>query len=93
MDSKLKMIKIITVSAVIFIFLLIVSLIMNFVKISNMNATQDKLEAQIAEIDKKITLNDSEIAELSSSEYLDWYAREYLDMKGRDEKVFKFDEE
>lgn len=93
MDSKLKMIKIITVSAVIFIFLLIVSLIMNFVKISNMNATQDKLEAQIAEIDKKIALNDSEIAELSSSEYLDWYAREYLDMKGRDEKVFKFDEE
>lgn len=91
MDSKLKMIKILTVSAVVFIFLLVVSLAINLIKISNVSATEAKLTAQIAELDAKIAQNTDDIAELESSEYLDWYAREYLNMKGRDEKVFTFD--
>ncbi len=88
MDSKAKVIKIITVSAVILIFLLAISLTMNLVKLANANSAKNKLEQQIAKVDAQIEQNSKDIAELESSEYLDWFAREYLNMKGRDEKAF-----
>ncbi|MBE5730708.1 MAG: hypothetical protein E7350_01995 [Clostridiales bacterium] len=92
MNSKLRVIKIVTAAAIVFMFLLVVSLIINIVKISNVTSTENKLREQIAEIDLKIEQNDGSIAQLSSNEYLDWYAREYLNMKGRDEDAFTFEE-
>ena len=89
MRSKATVIKIITVSAIILIALLLISLIMNIVKLSNAKSTAAKLSAEITAMDQRIEQNDSTIAELSSSEYLDWYAREYLNMKGRDEEAFE----
>lgn len=89
MNSKAKVIKIITVSAVILIFLLVISLIMNIVKLVNANSLKSKLESACSEIDRKIEENDEAISELNSDEYVEWYAREFLNMKGRDEDAFK----
>lgn len=88
MESKAKVIKIITVSAIVLIFLLAVSLIINLVKLGNARSAERKLQAQLDELNARIEQNDASIAELSSDEYLDWYAREYLNMKGRDEDAF-----
>lgn len=88
MDSKVKVIKIITVSAVVLIFLLVISFFMNLIKLINASSTEAKLKEQLVLVDAQIAQNSEEIAELESSEYLDWYAREYLNMKGRDDKAF-----
>ena len=88
MDSKVKVIKILTVSAVILIFLLAISLVINLVKLANASTTEAKLKAQLDELDKKIEHNDATIAELESTEWLDRYAREHLNMKGRNEEAF-----
>lgn len=88
MDSKVKVIKILTVSAVILIFLLAISLVINLVKLANASTTEAKLKAQLDELDKKIEQNDATIAELESTEWLDRYAREHLNMKGRNEEAF-----
>lgn len=88
MDSKVKVIKIITVSAVVLIFLLVISFFMNLIKLINASSTEAKLKEQLALVDTQIAQNSEEITELESSEYLDWYAREYLNMKGRDDKAF-----
>ncbi len=88
MDSKAKVIKIITVSAVILIFLLVISFFMNLVKLINASSTESKLKEQLTLLDAQIAENSDNIAELESNEYLDWYAREYLNMKGRDDEAF-----
>ena len=88
MDSKVKVIKIITVSAVVLIFLLAISLIINLVKLANASNKEAKLQAEVAALDKIIEANDENISILESDEYLDWYAREYLNMKGRNEEAF-----
>ena len=88
MDSKVKVIKILTVSAVILIFLLAISLVINLVKLANASTTEAKLKAQLDELDKKIEQNDATISELESTEWLDRYAREHLNMKGRNEEAF-----
>lgn len=88
MDSRVKVIKILTVSAVILIFLLAISLVINLVKLANASTTEAKLKAQLDELDKKIEQNDATIAELESTEWLDRYAREHLNMKGRNEEAF-----
>ena len=88
MDSKLKVIKIITVSAVIFIFLLVISLIINLVKLSKSYARENELKAAIARYDEQIEKNENIIDVLESDDYVDKHAREDLNMKGRDEDVF-----
>ncbi|MCH5164416.1 MAG: septum formation initiator family protein [Clostridiales bacterium] len=88
MDSRVKVIKILTVSAVILIFLLAISLIINLIKLANTSTTEAKLKAQLLELDKRIEQNDETIAELESTEWLDKYAREHLNMKGRNEEAF-----
>ncbi len=88
MDSKVKVIKIITVSAVVLIFLLVISFFMNLIKLINATSTEAKLKEQLILIDEQITQNSEQIATLESNEYLDWYAREYLNMKGRDDEAF-----
>ncbi len=88
MKSNQKVIKIITVSAVIFIFLLLASLIINLVKLSNAAATEARLNEELAAVKEKIEQQAADIDELESTEYLDWYAREHLNMKGRDEEAF-----
>ena len=88
MDSKVKVIKILTVSAVILIFLLAISLVINLIKLANASTTEARLKAQLDELDKRIEQNDATIAELESTEWLDRYAREHLNMKGRNEEAF-----
>ena len=88
MDSRVKVIKILTVSAVILIFLLAISLVINLIKLANASTSEARLKAQLDELNKKIEQNDATIAELESTEWLDWYAREHLNMKGRNEEAF-----
>ena len=89
MRDKMKVAKIITVAAVVFLFLLVVSLCINLVKLTKASANEKRLEAEIAKLNDRIERNEATIDELKSEEYLDWYAREKLNMKGKDEEAFK----
>lgn len=89
MKSKNKIIQIVTISAIALIFLLVVSLSINLIKLAKARSIERKLNAQLTEINSKISDNDEYIANLESDDYLDWMAREHLNMKGKDEEAFK----
>ncbi len=89
MRDRIKVAKIVTGAAVVFLFLLVVSLCINLVKLTKASANERRLEAELARLNESIERNDATIDELKSEEYLDWYAREYLNMKGKDEEAFK----
>ena len=86
--EKNRIIRIITVSAVIFIALLLIALIMNLVTLTRLNNRKAELENKLTEIREQIEANNAEIDYISSDEYIDAYAREYLNMKGKDEEAF-----
>ena len=86
--DKVKLMKIITVSAIIFITVLAIALIINLVKLSNVNNKKAALEKELTEIQRKIEQNNSEIDYITTDEYIDQYAREYLNMHGKDEQAF-----
>ncbi len=86
--EKNKIVRIITVSAVIFIVLLLVALVMNLVTLTRLNNRKAELESKLTEIREQIEANNAEIDYISSDEYIDAYAREYLNMKGKDEEAF-----
>lgn len=86
--EKEKLLKIITVSVTVFIALLVISLIINLVKLSSMNSRKAELEAELIALDNQIQRNDATIDYVRSDEYIDRYAREYLDMIGKDEETF-----
>lgn len=86
--EKNKIVRIITVSAVIFIVLLLIALVMNLVTLTRLNNRKAELESKLTEIREQIDANNAEIDYISSDEYIDAYAREYLNMKGKDEEAF-----
>ncbi len=86
--EKEKILKIITVSAIIFITILAAALILNLIKLTNINSKKANLEKQLNEIQRQIEENESEIDYISTDEYIDQYAREYLNMQGKDEEAF-----
>lgn len=86
--EKNKIVRIITVSAVIFIVLLLIALVMNLVTLTRLNNRKAELESKLTEIREQIEANSAEIDYISSDEYIDAYAREYLNMKGKDEEAF-----
>jgi cell division protein FtsB len=87
MDAKKKM-QIITVTAIIFIFILLVALVVNIVRLSTVNKRREKLEAQLAAIQAEISETQNQIGYITTDEYIDQYAREYLNMQGKDEEAF-----
>lgn len=87
-NSKQKVIKIVTVAAIVLIILLAASLIINLVKLGNSLSRESKLKNEIAEMDRKIEQNDGTIEELKSFDYVEQYARDHFNMKGRDEQAF-----
>ena len=86
--EKNKIVRIITVSAVIFIVLLLIALVMNLVTLTRLNNRKAELESKLTDIREQIEANNAEIDYISSDEYIDAYAREYLNMKGKDEEAF-----
>lgn len=86
--EKNKIVRIITVAAVIFIVLLLIALVMNLVTLTRLNNRKAELESKLTEIREQIEANNAEIDYISSDEYIDAYAREYLNMKGKDEEAF-----
>ena len=86
--EKNRIVRIITVSAVIFIVLLVIALTMNLVTLTRLNNRKAELESKLTEIREQIEANNAEIDYISSDEYIDAYAREYLNMKGKDEEAF-----
>ncbi len=86
--EKEKLLKIITVSVTVFIALLVISLVINLVKLSSINSRKAELEAELIALDNQIQRNDATIDYVRSDEYIDRYAREYLDMIGKDEEAF-----
>ena len=86
--EKNKIVRIITVSAVIFIVLLLIALVMNLVTLTRLNNRKAELESKLTEIREQIEANNAEIDYISSDAYIDAYAREYLNMKGKDEEAF-----
>lgn len=87
MDGK-KLMRILTASAIVFITLLAIALIINIVKLSNVNRKKAELQEQLSEIERRISETNSESDRISSDAYIDQYAREYLNMQGKDEQAF-----
>ncbi len=87
MDGK-KLMRILTASAIVFITLLAIALIINIVKLSNVNRRKAELQEQLSEIERRISETNSESDRISSDAYIDQYAREYLNMQGKDEQAF-----
>ena len=69
--DKVKLMKIITVSAIIFIAVLAIALIINLVKLSNVNNKKAALEKELTEIQRKIEQNNSEIDYITTDEYIE----------------------
>ena len=88
MRDQIKVIKIVTISTVIFIFLLAVSLIINLIKISGLNSQKTQLVDKLGALESQIEANEGTIAYMSSDTYVDQYAREYLGLIGDGETPF-----
>ena len=88
MRDQIKVIKIVTISTVIFIFLLAVSLIINLIKISGLNSQKAQLTAQLDALESQNEDNDGQIAYMCRDTYVDQYAREYLGLIGNGETPF-----
>ena len=87
-EQKIRTQSVIVISAVIFLVLMIVALVINLVRLSSLRARERELAALIAQADAAITSNDADISYRRSQEYIDWYAREYLNMQGEDDITF-----
>ncbi len=87
MDRQ-RTIKIITASAICFLVILVAALVINIVKLSNMNKRKAELTEKISEIERRLDETQSQIDYVTTDEYIDQYAREYLDMKGEGETSF-----
>ena len=88
MTDKLKVIKIVTISTIIFIFLLAVSLIINLIKIGGLRRQVSSLEAQKAALNAEIERNEERLEYMSSDFYVDQFARENLGYIGENEELF-----
>lgn len=88
MSDKVKVIKIVTISTIIFIFLLAVSLIINLIKIGGLNKQARELETQKNAMLAQIEKNDEKIDYMSSDLYVDQFARENLGYIGAGEELF-----
>ena len=88
MSDKVKVIKIVTISTIIFIFLLAVSLIINLIKIGGLNKQARELETQKNAMLAQIEKNDEKIDYMSSDLYVDQSARENLGYIGAGEELF-----
>ena len=88
MSDKVKVIKIVTISIIIFIFLLAVSLIINLIKIGGLNKQARELETQKNAMLAQIEKNDEKIDYMSSDLYVDQFARENLGYIGAGEELF-----
>ena len=88
MRDQIKVVKIVTISVVVFIFLLAVSLIINLIKISGLNSQKAQLVDKLGTLESQIEANEGTIAYMSSDTYVDQYAREYLGLIGEGETPF-----
>ena len=80
--------QIITVTAIIFIFILLVALVVNIIRLSAVNNRREMLETQLSTIQTQISEAQDKIGYITTDEYIDQYAREYLNMQGKDEEAF-----
>lgn len=84
-ERKIRILQLITVSAVIFFVLIMAGLIMNLVKLSSLRTKEAMLAAELTALEAVIADNDEDIAYRSTDEYVERYAREELNMKRKDE--------
>lgn len=93
MSERVKLLKIITVSAIIFLFLLVCSLIINLVQLAGVRAKEKQLQNKLTELSREISENQSTIDYLTSDEAIERYAREHLNMQNQNDKTFVGDDE
>ncbi len=86
--DRTNLIKTLTVSAIVFIAVLLTALIINIVKLSTLNSKKEALIERLSTVESQIKENDEIIEYISTDEYIDRYAREYLNMTGADEEAF-----
>ena len=87
-STNKTIIKVIVSALAVFFVLLIVALIINLVKLSAVSGRKERLEAQAAELDKRIDENGRMLDYIETPEFIENFAREYLDMIYRDEIIF-----
>ena len=86
--DRTNLIKTLTVSAIVFIAVLLTALVINIVKLSTLNSKKEALIERLSTVESQIKENDEIIEYISTDEYIDRYAREYLNMTGADEEAF-----
>ena len=86
--DRTNLIKTLTVSAIVFIAVLLTALVINIVKLSTLNSKKEALTQRLSTVESQIKENDEIIEYISTDEYIDRYAREYLNMTGADEEAF-----
>ena len=88
MESRNSTKTLITVSAVIFLCLLVCALVINLIKYANVTTKERQLQAKLNELNAIVQRNDEEIAYKSTDEYIEKYVRDYMNMIGKDEIAF-----
>ena len=83
-----NVIKIITVSAVLFLCLLVVALISNLIQLASANSRKAELERELAMLESTISQNEQTLEFMATDEYVDQYGREFLNLIGKDERPF-----
>lgn len=86
--EKTSVFRVITVSAVAFFVILLSALVINLVRLGNLNSRKEELSARLSSINSQIEQASGEIDYITTDEYIDQYAREYLNMQGADDEAF-----
>lgn len=87
-EKRVKIIQLLTVTAVIFFILLLTAMVLNLVKLAGLSGKKSALEAQLTRLDEIIALNNDNIEYRNTAEYIEQYAREYLNMQGKNDIAF-----
>jgi cell division protein FtsB len=86
--DKTNVVKIIAVSAVIFLSLIIASLILNVVKLAGLSRREAELKNELYVLEQAMAENSETLEFMQTDDYVDQYAREYLNLIGKDELPF-----
>lgn len=77
-EKQVKVAKLVTIAVVAILFLLVSTLIFQFVKINHLKNSQQDLQNQLTQLEQNIIYYSSENGYLESSEFVEDYAREVL---------------
>ena len=79
--------------ALLFLALLLGALLVNIVRSGKLSARERALQTEINRLADEKAQNDELLADLNSKDFADAYAHEYLDLKKKDSRLYKGEEQ